>query len=61
VFTRALPLVPVLSQLNPAYTGPSYLSKFHFYLILLSLDTGSALTEASDHTNCRLLEFKHFA
>jgi hypothetical protein len=32
VFTRALPLVPILSQIDPVHTIPRYLSKIHFII-----------------------------
>jgi hypothetical protein len=40
--TTALPLDPILSQTNPVHTTPSYLSKFHLYIIhpLLVLSSG---------------------
>jgi hypothetical protein len=31
---KSILLVPILSQINPVYTTPSYLSKIHFSIIL---------------------------
>jgi hypothetical protein len=33
VFTRALHWAPILSQINPSHTIPSYLSKIHFNIV----------------------------
>jgi hypothetical protein len=33
VFTRTLPLVPILSQINPVHSTTSYLSKIHFDIV----------------------------
>jgi hypothetical protein len=30
---KSPPLVPILSQINPIYTIPSYLSKIHFNIV----------------------------
>jgi hypothetical protein len=34
-------LVPVLSQINPVHTTPSYLSKIHFRIIIPSMSRSS--------------------
>jgi hypothetical protein len=34
---KSTPLVPILSQINPVYTIPPYLSKIHFNIILLPM------------------------
>jgi hypothetical protein len=31
---KSLPLVPILSQINPVHTIPSYLSEIHLNIIL---------------------------
>jgi hypothetical protein len=41
VFTKTLPLVPIVSHINPVYTLPSYLLNIHFNIILQPTTTSS--------------------
>jgi hypothetical protein len=42
------PLIPILSQMNPVHTTPSYLSKIHINIVICRVVRATKMTGSDD-------------